>query len=87
MLYSKLGWNAAFKWVGSTMARRPPLQQPKWEPGGSHRLRERSSSELDWSKTEQGMILPLFSFPRRPWGRLHKRDRFISEPTQVDLPW
>ena len=54
---------------------RTPLQQPKWESGGSPHLRERSSSGLDWGKPEQRIILPHFSFPRSPWGRLHGRDR------------
>ena len=72
-----LGTRVSREGKGESLTRQQSTpRQPKWESGGSPRVRERSSSELDWSKTEQGMILPLFSFPRRPWGRLHGRDRY-----------
>ena len=77
MFYSENGWDPFLQSeLGTRRLCRTPPQQPEWESGGSPHLRERSSSGLDLGKPEQRMILPHFSFPRRPWGRLHGRDRY-----------
>ena len=76
VFYSRSGWAPNLQSeLGARRLCRTLLQQPKWESGGSPHLRERSTSGFDCRKPGQRMILPHFSFPRSPWGRLHGRDR------------
>ena len=88
MFYSKNGWDS-FLQSGLGERGLDANPTPAAQMGGRRfpHLCERSSSGLDWSKPEQRMILPHFSFPRRPWGGSMGEIGAISEPTQVGLPW